>query len=323
MGEANRRKLVRKTPTVGLHRLVILEWLADGELETGTALSETLLKAAPGLPVECIKCSSASDVLEEIRRLTADVLATGNVPILQIEAHGYTDEEGRGAGLAGPSGSAHDDGLPWEVLAVELRELNIATRFNLIFIGAACLSDWAVHVVDSGSEALPFILAIGFVDEVDDERLLRTLVVLHKGVLLDGVQFHISANSAQESLDAETEAMAWFSLPSIVRNAGLDAAVIAADPTTSGDLYMRMLDDLAGKGFRPIPPAVFHKHRVSYIPWAIDKVIASLMAYDRVPENRTRFGFDGRKLAREARRTNHQPSAGALERAERYRSQAS
>ena len=317
VGEAKRKKLVRRSPKVGLHRLVILEWLKDNEYRTGTLLEEALLKEAPALPVECIECRSATDVLAEVRALTADVLKTGRVPILQIEAHGYADAEGRG--LAGPSGSGHDEELPWEVLAVELRKLNIATRFNLIFVGAACVSDSAIYLVDSGLDPLPFILAVGFATEVRADRLLASMVALHKGVLVNGIPFQSSAQMAHAALDPGTEALAWFSLPLIIRSAGLDAAVIVADPAGNDDLYMKMLADLATKGIPPIPRHTFHKHRASYIPWAIDKIVGSLLAYDQVPENRTRFGFDGRKLAREARRTRHEPTVGALERAVRAR----
>lgn len=321
MGEAKRRKLAGKKPTVGLHRLVILEWLKDNEWPTGTLLTRRLLKLAPELPVQCIKCRSASDVLKEIQRLTADVLATGNVPILQIEAHGYEDENKRGAGLAGPSGAGSTERLPWDDLARELRKVNVATRFNLVFVGAACLSDCAVYTATAASGPLPFVIAVGFVDEVSVRGLLKSMVSFHSGVLIDGAPFQLSAETAMAKLNPTTEALAWFSLPLIIRNAGLDAAVIVADPSTSVDLYMRMLGDLAGQGRPPIAPDVFHRDRTTYIPRAINKIIGALLAYDRVPENRTRFGFDGDKLAREARRTNHKPSAGALERAERYRSQ--
>ena len=319
MGEANRRKLARKSPTVGMHRLVILEWLKDDECRTGARLNAALLAASKEVPVEYIECRNASDVLDEIQRLTADVVATGNVPILQIEAHGHEGADGHGVGLSGPSGEAHDELLPWAVLAVELRELNIATRFNLIFIGAACLSDYAISMVESGSDVSPFIFFVGFEGEVEDTRLLAAMVALHKGTLVDGLSFHASMELARQCLDPATETLASFWLPEILRKVGLDAAVIVGDPEMNGDLCMQMLADRLGKGLPPVAPQVFHRDQASLVPAAIEEVLSNVLAYDRVPENRRRFGLDGNKLAEEARRTNHRPSAAALERAALYR----
>jgi hypothetical protein len=319
MGEAKRRKLARKNPRVGMHRLVILEWLKDNECRTGARLNAALLAASKEVPVEYIECRNAFDVLGEIQRLTADVVATGNVPILQIEAHGYEAADGRGVGFSGPSGEAHDEILPWDVLAVELRELNIATQFNLIFIGAACLSDYAIHMLESGSDPSPFVFFVGFEGEVDDTRLLAAMVALHKGTLVDGLSFHASMKLARQCLDPATETLASFWLPEILRKVGLDAAFIIGDPEMNGDLYMEMLAERSEKGLPPVAPQAFHRDQASLAPAAIEEMISKVLAYDRVPENRRRFGLDGAKLAAEARRTNHKPSAAALERAALYR----
>lgn len=311
MGEAKRKKNEHaQGPRLSVHRLVILEWLSEAEDEpkTGTALAHQLLQASPELSVTCYRCTSANDVLDRINALTKEMSAPGvGVPILHIEAHGYNPigERDSAIGLAGPSQDGTQEALLWKDLADPLRRLNIATRFNLMFVAAACWGDnaiYEVHKPRTDIRPLPFLLAVGFATEVMSHRLESAMVELYTNLLLNNLPLQESLELAHSKLDQATEGLAWFSLPGIIRNVAINTVISFSDPTRNEEYYLQMLADFALAGQRPIPPEEYHRRQLTHVPSAIDSVVGALLAYNVIPENRARFGFDGRKLAADARR---------------------
>lgn len=311
MGEAKRKKNgPARGPRLLVHRLVILEWLSEAEDEpkTGTALANKLLQASPELSVTCYRCTSANDVLGRISALTKEMSAPGvGVPILHIEAHGYNPmgENDSALGLAGPSQDGTQEALLWKDLADPLRRLNIATSFNLMFVAAACWGDnaiYEVHKPGTDIRPLPFLFAVGFATEVMSHRLESAMVELYTNLLLNNLTLQESLELAHSKLDPATEGLAWFSLPRIIRNVAIDTVLSFSDPARNEEYYLQMLTDLALAGQQPIPPDEYHRRQLTHAPAAIDSVVGALLAYDIIPENRARFGFDGRKLAAEARR---------------------
>lgn len=311
MGDAKRKKDAPISgPKLTVHRVVVLEWLRDAveEPKTGTILVNKLLQTAPGLPVTCHRCTSASDVLDRIKALIEEMEAPGaGVPILHIEAHGYspTGEGDSAIGLKGPSQHGTQEALLWKDLADPLRRLNIATRFNLIFVAAACWGDSALYEVHSeGTDIrpLPFLISIGFATTVMSHRMESAMVEFYSKLLLDHLSLQESLEHADSKLDRTTEGLARHSLPKIIRSAAIDTVRSFMDPVRNEVNYLHMLANLAIVGKKPIPRDEYHRRQLTHVPGAVEKVVGALLAYDVLPENKERFGFDGKKLAAEAKR---------------------
>ena len=304
MDEAKRK--AEKSPytaSLKIHQLVVLEWLRHDEHRTGTNLVKKLRASKANLPVTCIDCWSRQDVLDCIEKLTDDMSESdAKVPILHIEAHGFSPNgDGESAiGIVGPKSQAGgEEILLWSDLAAPLRKLNLATAFNLLFVGAACWSDSSIYTV-TASDFLPFMLAIGFSTTVYSNTLELAMVELYENLLIKSHSIQSSLNLAHEKLDTTSEKLAWFSLPLMIKNAALAAVNLTKDPSANEDRYQHMVAELTAAGVAPLARDEFHRRHLTHAPAAIEKILSVLLAYDLLPANRTRFGFDGKRLAMEA-----------------------
>src|SRR5450755_2700754 len=131
MGEAKRRgEADRWEDSIPIRRVVIVEWLGSSERATGYELSQRIENwNVEKLGVELYKCNSARSVVDAVNA-TRESVSRAGTPILHFDSHGA---EGESGGLA-PSDGAPEF-LAWRQLSVPLRELNIATRFNLLVVG--------------------------------------------------------------------------------------------------------------------------------------------------------------------------------------------
>lgn len=303
-GEAKRRrKHAAKYIKFGMHRLVILEWLARGpkDLQTGSELKAALDQIAPSLPVTCVRCDSAADVLARIQELTDNALRTGDVPVLQIDAHGYNEAGAKGITGTGPDGIT--ERISWDVLGEALRRLNLATHFNLMFVGAACWSDNAIYAVtNQGIRPLPFILAVGFPEEVDQHHAFAAMLCLYVAMLVENLGLQQSFNKVEALLSPFGVKLSYFSIPKIIRNAFLDASRSISNPANNHGLYLKEICDAAVVGRRPDSPQQFQNRYAATARGAIDRMLSELLAYTLIPENKERFRYDGRKLIQEAAR---------------------
>lgn len=114
-------------------KVVIVESLAN-EFHSGDYLHRYLLGLAvdgpASVPVEFVDCEHSTQFQEILLKLAAEANTNGAIPILHIECHGLSDQ----SGLVFRNGSS----LQWPSIAESMVALNIATRFNLLVIFAAC-----------------------------------------------------------------------------------------------------------------------------------------------------------------------------------------
>jgi hypothetical protein len=248
--------------TLYIKRLSIVEWLADGEPRTGFDLAQCASKWAP--EVEHLPCQRASHVIEALNYLKQSV-PERQVPIVHFEAHGMPGEHG---GLAPDSDCS--EFLSWEQLRQPLRELNIATRFNLVVFGAACygIGFLAAIAKDLGSAA--FVASIGFADSIPPGSLLRITKEFYRSFFCDGGTIDEAIASAnRESFLPATERL----------HAGaVDLLLIEA-------IRKLVTDDLT-----------LEEAADAYTWQACEVVAARILAHDLFPENRTRFPVDLTKL---------------------------
>lgn len=113
-------------------KIIVIQSLETEEFQTGTELAKYLDYLTGQyeliIPVTLIECESAIDFIGLINRLV-DEAAEGEVPLLHVELHG--DKE---SGLIFQNSSE----LSWSGCSELLRQLNRATKYNLLTFFAAC-----------------------------------------------------------------------------------------------------------------------------------------------------------------------------------------
>ncbi|CAM0997471.1 hypothetical protein EJMOOK_02265 [Rhodanobacter sp. Root179] len=199
MGDAKRRRGSRKiTWTAGSHHTLIIEWLADDERKTGTELAERL--RSWGSAVELCCCHSAKDVLVALYGALDRLRITGEVPVIHLEAHGLESPvAGDDSGLRGPDGVGGEEDLLWVSLTPLLGQLNIASYFQLLLVGAACFGLTALDGFNI-RQAAPFSALVGFSSRVNPSRLLDSMIELYRQLLRGG---HGSIPDAVEAANRE------------------------------------------------------------------------------------------------------------------------
>lgn len=182
MGDAKRRRdSPQITWTAGSHHTLIIEWLADDERKTGTELAERL--RSWGSAVELCCCHSARDVLVALYDALERLRTTGEVPVIHLEAHGLeAPAVGDDSGLRGPDGLGGEEDLLWVSFTPLLGQLNIASRFQLLLVGAAC---FGLNALDGFNikQAAPFSALVGFSSKVNASRLLDSMIELYRQLL--------------------------------------------------------------------------------------------------------------------------------------------
>lgn len=287
-------------PTITMHRLLVIEWLGDGDEKTGQELVRQLLLKAPDLPVELMICDGKRDVLAAMAKAANDVPTLG-VPILHIEAHGYAPfsflEEA--LGFWGPNrNSGGSEALLWSELEDSLRVLNVATRYNLMIVAAACLSETVLFTTRS-DRPLPFMVAVSFRTKVAWSRLERATVAFYEAFLVEDLSFGESFECAVRQLSS-AELLGFTSMLRLVLNVVRDVIDVRGTKAHFDDLYLRRFVFQRVNGLSVDSRLEALRHFDASIAPAIDRAVATLLAYDLIPENRARFGIDANYYARQA-----------------------
>ena len=157
MSAANELASILKNPQLVLQvdYVLILEWLPDGHERTGEALSKKLREQIGESRVEYRVCKSIADIERALSLAIHDVPHRG-VPIVHLEAHGHSPSTSEAVpeGFVGPGPNRHEL-LNWAALGGMLRPLNIASRFNLVVVCAACYGEGTILGMEPGLPA-PF-----------------------------------------------------------------------------------------------------------------------------------------------------------------------
>jgi hypothetical protein len=168
------------TTSVTTNTLVVLESLADAERKTGRYLTEDI--SAFCLDKRFNVCrseiQSSAGFRRAIKNLEVDAHEKGLRPILHLEVHGLGDKSGL---LFHPSG----DTMKWDELGDLTRELNRATKNNLLVVMAVCHGYSAILATDI-KKLTPFCILIGPEGEITNQELLRGCGPFYRGLLEDG-----------------------------------------------------------------------------------------------------------------------------------------
>lgn len=175
--------------------VLIVEWLFEWDERTGSALCDWLQGKMPASKVEYAQCCSRVELEARLDRARSEISLRG-IPIVHLEAHGEKPQaEQVSAGFVGPDGNGGSEFLGWERLGDVLRPLNIAARFNLLVVGAACYGEGLMLGV-RGGEPMPFVAVVGYTDTVSSLSLRHSFVELYRGLLLNKVELGVAVDEA-------------------------------------------------------------------------------------------------------------------------------
>ncbi len=151
------------------NKISIIESLRDCDRKTGEELSFDLdyldeFKKKDIL-IEYVQVSNKDELISHINYLEKDAQENGIFPILQIEAHGVDDKEN----LQLKSGT-----ISWLELEPVFRNLNIASKCNLLVVMATCYGSY-VNCQISMLDRAPFWGLIGTPDTIMPEQILNSM----------------------------------------------------------------------------------------------------------------------------------------------------
>lgn len=191
---------------LGFDYILIVEWLFEDDARTGFSLYEWLLDKLPAGKVEYAMCCSLSELEARLEQARRDIPMRG-VPIVHIEAHGEDPAPGQTPeGFVGPDGHGGRELLSWERLGDVLRPLNIASRFNLLVVGAACHGEGLI-LGASGGKPMPFVAVVGYTATVSQLSLKHSLLELYRGLLLDKSELGLAVEAADRERHSPDDAV--------------------------------------------------------------------------------------------------------------------
>lgn len=191
---------------LGFDYILIVEWLFDGDERTGLSLYEWLSDRLPAGKVEYALCRSPSELEVRLEQARRDTPVRG-VPIVHIEAHGEDPVPGQTAGgFIGPDGNSGGELLSWERLGDILRPLNIASRFNLMVVGAACYGEGLV-LGAPGGKPMPFVAVVGYTDTISKLSLRHSLLELYRGLLRPNPELGLAVEAADREHHSPDDAV--------------------------------------------------------------------------------------------------------------------
>jgi hypothetical protein len=200
-----------------------------------------------------------------------------------------------------------EDKLLWSDLREPFRKLNIATRFNLLVVGAACISEGVLLAIDA-DHPLPYIGAVTFATEVFPGRLLESMSEFYRAVFVNKLPLEQCVETARRELPKNVR-LNFTSVPRLIEEAIL-VAVTKADSQPAQDAYF--VNALVNSSIRAGRKRSFSisqaiRARESRAPESIDMSVGRLLDYERFPENRERFGIDGATLLKRIRKARPLP----------------
>ncbi|HHL41519.1 MAG TPA: hypothetical protein ENJ36_02530, partial [Candidatus Bathyarchaeota archaeon] len=159
--------------TLNFNKVSIVESLNDSDQKTGQQLAHDLelleIFHDKGIAVECIQISKPEELLLHIQSLTNDAECHGIYPVLQIEAHGSEDKK---------SLVLTDGSIRWDELEPYFRELNLATKCNLLIVMATCFGIHSSSIISLLDRA-PFWGVIGPEYKISSPVILSSLTKLY------------------------------------------------------------------------------------------------------------------------------------------------
>ena len=193
--------LTNRNLDIRVSRLLILEWLPPEDDQTGKELAHRIRDL--DMPVDYVQCKSKDEVLFALRR-AAQASSEANVAIVHIEAHGEDGDDNVPRGSSGRDGLGHSALLSWEELGAELRPINLATKFNLIVVGAACYGEGLLIAVEPRLP-VPFVVAVGYTGKVAVRSLRDALTQFYHLLLGQNWPFGEALDAANREHHFDTD----------------------------------------------------------------------------------------------------------------------
>ncbi|WP_090352020.1 hypothetical protein [Dyella sp. 333MFSha] len=164
----------------------MIEWLPlnDGERRTGSELAEVIEQWQR---VELRVCWTRDDIIAALTEAHAHLKATGEIPIVHFEAHGFTDREDGAdrAGICFSQRGGIEQELTWSEIAPYLRALNHDSQCRLLVVGASCFGLAGLDMWSIDSFA-PFSSIIGFNAKVSTTTLASSMRELYHQLFVGG-----------------------------------------------------------------------------------------------------------------------------------------
>lgn len=258
-----------------VNRLLVLEWLFPEDEKTGSVLAHRVSDI--GIPVEYVECATKLDVVLALRRVAAQS-SGASAPIVHIEAHGEDgDDTDMPRGFVGPNGTGGESLLSWAELGEELRPINLATRFNLIVVGAACYGEGLLLAIEPG-EPVPFVLALGYRGKVLASSLRDALIQFYRLYLGEKWPFGEALDAANREHRADDSELR-----------DTSAAQLVLEGFCVSRFKSRLMESLP-------PQQLDALGRIAIADgWPLH------FAFDQIPENEERFAIDVEELIRVSR----------------------
>jgi len=184
-----------------ISRFVVIQSLAAFEAPTGNILvgriSALLEEYAPDLSVVFYNCSTALEFRAVMTELTLEASVSDDRPVLHLECHGSPTD-----GLEFENGSV----MSWDECSELFTQLNIATRFNLFIVLAACYGAY-LNGKYSATKPSPAFCIVAPTGEIDPGEVIRGFNTFYTCLLKTG-----DAAQASDALTSLTVSSGrWFS----------------------------------------------------------------------------------------------------------------
>jgi hypothetical protein len=155
------------------NKILIIQSLEPHETPTGKInfdfLKDEILQSNRKINVELIECDSKNDFIKILEQLEKNA-KLGEKPFIHVECHGSKKE-----GLEFANGST----LPWELLAEHMRNINIASRFNLTAVFSACFGGYFLKEMNI-IKAAPCYAIIAPQDEITPSDCLAVFRIFYR-----------------------------------------------------------------------------------------------------------------------------------------------
>jgi hypothetical protein len=174
--------------------VLVIEWLPEQdehgreEVRTGEQLVTWLQEKFGQGKSEYCRCYSAADVEARLSQAVQEIGFRG-VPVVHIEAHGGVD------GFVGPNGAGGPATLTWRALGAMLRPINVASRFNLLLIGAACHGEGLLLAIEA-DKPMPFTAVVGYTDTVNPASLKDSMIELYRQLFSNNEELSAAVEEA-------------------------------------------------------------------------------------------------------------------------------
>ena len=271
--------------------MLIIEWLGE-ERKTGADLTERIRRWSS--PVEHRPCERAKDVLTALDDASKRIRVHGEVPVIHLEAHGhYAPNSGEPSGLCGPDGRGDEELLEWTTMTPLLGQINAASQFQVLVVGAACHGLTALDAFNVNSPA-PFSAHVAFGTEVHERRLFECMVELYRQLL---TKMHRSIPEATQVANlelnlSEGEMLIAASFHAFARQVIEGIAEEQLEPNYQLQNCSRLaLLASVNNGTRFDLEAMRRIQNLALLDGCV-RAVNTWFAYDILPQNRQRFDID-------------------------------